>query len=165
MTLRTLKQGRNCKGSVAIELALCLLVSLVFLTVPLFLGRYFWHYTVAQRAAHDAALYLSKVSKVDMKTLGPSGEPGAAVLARTIVSEELAELNPGMGTLPPVVLCEYAIGASTTWLPCNALYTPTAVKVSILMPFTDIFFQDSTSFLGLDGITIVADVQMPFVGT
>jgi hypothetical protein len=164
MKANIMRQRRAARGSVAIEAVICLMVLIIFLAVPLFLARYFWHYTVAQRAALDAALYLSKASKTDMKILGPTGEPGAAALARTIAMDEMSELNPGSPMLPPDVLCEYTVGASSTWLRCNGVLTPTSVKVSVLMPFSDPFFPDSTASVAGSGLMIFADVQLRYVG-
>jgi Flp pilus assembly protein TadG len=154
------------RGGVAVEAALVFPILVLFLTVPLFLARYFWHYEVAQKAAHDAALFLSRVSNLEMKTLGPAGEVGAATLARTIATQELAELNPGGSIPPPSVLCEYQLNPNaTSWMACNGALIPVSVKVSVVIPFSDPFFPGSTfDYGGADGLNIVADVPFRYVG-
>lgn len=90
---------RRQRGATAVELAVCLPLFVLLLAFPLFLGRTFWHYTAAQKAAQDAARYLSSVTAQEMRE--PLLAQAAAGLAGEIVRTELAELETG-GLRPQV---------------------------------------------------------------
>jgi hypothetical protein len=79
------------KGSVAVEAAAVLLVMTTLLSHPLFFARCFWHYTVIQKAAHDATLFLATVPKGDMRH--PVRGVAAANIATYIARAETAELD------------------------------------------------------------------------
>jgi hypothetical protein len=163
--LRKLAQRRQA-GTVAVEMAVVLPILALLLTAPLFLARYYWHYTVAQKAAHDAALYLSRVSQFDMRMSGAAPEVPAASLARSIASMELAQLNPGSEPPPPSLLCEYQLTPTlTTWNTCNGLLAPISVKANVAMMMTDPIFSNFTWFYsGEGGLLVMADVTMRYVG-
>lgn len=143
------------RGSAAVELALIIPVLLVVLTLPLFYARYFWHYTVAQKAAQDAARYLSTISPTEMR-VGQFAEAAASV-ASDIATTELAELNPG--PTPPKVVIQCGTD------PCDgvgSLPLPDTVRVRIkIFMFDDILGAVDT---GQYGIPISADVVMRYVG-
>lgn len=109
--------GRKQDGSAAVELALILPLFVVLLFSVLFLGRYFWHYTAAQKAAQDGSRYLATISAQEMRD--PALAPSAAAIAGDIVRMELAELDTG-GARPRVeVQCggETCEGARSNPLP------------------------------------------------
>lgn len=143
------------RGSAAVELALFIPILLITLTLPLFFARYFWHYTVAHKAAQDAARYLSTISSTEMR-VGKLAQAAAAV-ASDIATTELAELNPGSN--PPTVDIEcgtvHCTGVGSTALPDTV-----RVIVTIDM-FDNIFGAVDT---GQYGMRISADVVMPYVG-
>lgn len=143
------------RGAAAVELAIIIPVLLIFLQLSLFPARYFWHYTVAQKAAQDAARYLSTISPAEMR-VGKLAQAAAAT-ASDIATRELADLNPGQGGAPKVV-----IQCGTD--PCNgvgALPLPDTVRVHVTMDmFDDIFFTVDTQY----GMPISADVVMRYVG-
>lgn len=144
------------RGIAAIEMAAILPVMLALMAFTLFFGRYCWHYTVAQRAAHDAALYLSTVPLVEMKSTKRAG--AAQLAAHDIAAMETAELNPG-----PIPI---QITAQCNGVDCGGIVVPTTVRVFIQMRFADDIFPFFTSvFTGEDGMVLTADVHMQYVGT
>lgn len=77
-------------GVASIELALLLPVLVALLTLPFFFGMYFMHYTVAQKAAHGAARYMSTISKTEIRTPGLVNNATSA--ARGIAADMLGDL-------------------------------------------------------------------------
>jgi Flp pilus assembly protein TadG len=107
---RTLKAtGRQHeRGAVAIEAAIVLPILLLLLGLPsIFLAFYFRQYSAAQKAVHDAALYLSTAPRVEMTTAGPDGAPAALTLARKIIAMEMAGLVPDDVPMDPGFVCIY----------------------------------------------------------
>jgi hypothetical protein len=142
------------RGSAAIEAALILPIFVVFLTVPIYYARCFWHYTVAQKAAQDATRYLSQVSAAEMRsrTLAQA----ASNIALEIAQREIAELAPGSVIDTPIVHCDtvpcgYAIGK-----------LPTTVGVYINFSMHDNIFGVIPD--GRFGLVITADASMRYVG-
>jgi Flp pilus assembly protein TadG len=102
----TLPAGRRRaqRGAIAIEAALVLPILVVFVLFPtLFWTYYFYQYSAAQKAVHDAGLYLSTAPKLEMTTAGADGGPAALTLARKIIATELA----GMSAPDPGIVCSY----------------------------------------------------------
>ena len=74
------------RGAIAVEAAIVLPVLLVFLGLPsVYLAFYCRQYAAAEKAVHDAALYLSTAPRIEMITAGPDGNPAALGLANTII--------------------------------------------------------------------------------
>ena len=142
-------------GTAAVEAALILPILVVFLTVPIYYARCFWHYTVAQKAAQDAARYLSQVSAAEMRSRRLAQAAGN--LALEIAQREIAELSPGSAIDPPIVQCDY--------LPCGSLIgrPPTTVRVFITFSMHDNIFGSVPD--GRYGLVITADASMRYVGT
>ena len=141
------------RGVAAVEFAILVPVLLILLMAPLYIGRVLWHYTVVQKAAHDAARYLSTVPEAEMRTIALA--PGAAALADSIIQAELADLNTGSG--PPLV------GIKCNGNPCGGITPWSTVAVNIQAEMRDPFF--GTTYGGVDGVVITADVQMKYIGT
>jgi len=153
MTTRPLPHRRQ-HGASAVELALILPLFVLLLAFPLFLGRYFWHYTAAQKAAQDAARYLSSVSAQEMRE--PALALAAASLAGEIVRIETAELETG-GLRPQVdIQCG---GAGCQGVMSGPL--PETVTVMVTMHMRD-------HLLGMDlgryGLRLQARSEMRYVG-
>lgn len=148
------RSARRQRGAAAVELALIMPIMLVFLAFPLFFARYFWHYTVAQKAAQDAARYLSTISVQEMK-IGSLNQAALAI-ASEIATTELAELNPGMA--PPTVafLCGGYPCAGT-----GARPLPDTVLVRVTMDMFDNIFGIVDT--GRYGLPITVDVEMRYV--
>src|SRR4051812_38658701 len=134
MTRLTSRILRRQRGGVAVEMAVLLPILVMLLAFPLLLGRIFWHYSVAQKAAHDAARYLSSVPYAEMNN--PSRSQSAASLARDIVLAETAELTPG-GAFP------VSIGITCDDGPCD-YGVPTTVTVLVRVRMFDPFFGNFT---------------------
>jgi hypothetical protein len=145
------KQG----GVAAVELAAILPVIILLLAFPLFFARMFMHYSVAQKAAHDGALYMANIALVEMKSDDRSLD--AEAVATTLVRAELDELRPGRGSRPLVrVACD-------GW-PCGNT-TPTYVTVQVSMRMTDdIFSYFTLGAVGDDGILVRAQATARYVG-
>ena len=146
---------RDQRGIAALEFAVILPV-LVGIMAALFLfGRFCWHYTVAQKAAHDAALYLSSVPLIDMKSR--TRAEAAMSLARTIALAETSELSPGPSGMTVMISCD-------SW-PCDGVVVPTTIRVGIRMRVVDGIFNAFTDdYAGEEGMLLTADVSMLYVG-
>lgn len=146
--------GRRETGAAAIELAFLLPILVVFLLFPIFLSRCLWHYTVAQKAAQDAARYLSIVPRSEMMSRNFAGE--AAELAIEIARQEIAELAPGSEITGPHAYCNS--------LNCGTLSTgtvPNTVRVRLSFTMSDPF---GVIDFGWYGLEITADHSMRYVG-
>lgn len=141
---------RRQRGIAAMELALLMPVLLMLLTFPLFFGRLLWHYSVINRAAQDAARYLSTVPLSDIRNANRA--PAVTAVAKAIVDAELGELAPGPDTIGVTVGCDY--------LQCLGFTTPANVNVGVQMELTDIFFWDST-YLSLP---LTVNIVIPYLG-
>ncbi len=147
------------QGVAAVEMALVLPLLLVLLALPLFFGRVFWHYSVAQRAAHDAAHYLATVPQTDMLSPASGGEPAAIDVAREIIAQETAWLSPGHASPAVMVQCD-GVGNG-----CLGHKLPKRVGVVITMYMYDDFFPTTTSiFTGSFGVEVNANVSLAYVG-
>jgi hypothetical protein len=154
---RTVSPSANCRqrGNAAVEFAIILPVLVILISVPLFFGRCLWHYTVVQKAAHDAARYMATVPAGEIKN--PVRAMDAAAVARYIATEETAELQPG-GQYP------VSIDIFCDDLSCN-LGQPLEVRAVVRVKMFDpIFGQFTSPFIGEDGILMKADVSMRYVG-
>ncbi len=141
---------RHQRGIAALELALLLPLLLVLLSFPLYFGRVLWHYTVMQRAAQDAARYLSTIPLSEMKN--PGRASAVTAVAAAIVNAEIAELRPGRYPPQLTVLCDGAI--------CSGFNPPATVTVNISLLMDDSLFPDSTGLY----LPLTADVSFPYVG-
>ncbi|MCD2518364.1 pilus assembly protein [Massilia sp. G4R7] len=151
------RHRRKQRGGVAIEAAILLPVIILFLAVPLFLARIFWYYSVAEKAAHDGARFLSQVSRVEIQASSGGAEPGVAALAKAIVNAELAEIRPGLVGATPSVLCD--------GLMCGGLSVPSMVRVAVQIRVRDDIFGFVTDpFFGEDGLLLTADVTVRYAG-
>lgn len=156
MNRRAKTNPRVQRGVAAVEFAIFLPVILIMLALPLYFGRIFWHYSAAQRAAYDAARYLSSVPRGEIKD--PNKINYVTTLARNIVNAETAELNPGPYPAGVTVECD---GGT-----CFGFAVPTTVTVMVQLYVTDIFLPGITSGLaGLDSNNLLtASVTFAYVG-
>lgn len=151
-TALLLRHWRRQRGVAAIELALLMPLLLIMLAWMILYGRYMWHYTVAHKAAQDAARYMSTVPVVEMKNKILAGH--AAAIAQEIVREEVAELAPGTEIDAPEIGCDNNL--------CGfKAVVPDTVRVSLYFTMRDTVFG---LFLGEEGITFDVTVKMPYVG-
>lgn len=156
MTSLVARMRRRQRGAAAVEAALLMPILVVLLVFPLLLGRIFWHYAVIQKAAHDAARYLSSVPIAEMKN--QIRGPHAAALARDIVNAEIAELYSGSVDSP------VAVNISCDDNNCD-LGVPTTVTVLVGVRMYDPLFSSMTGdMVGEDGLLLRAKVVMRYVG-
>lgn len=155
---RSCGSPRRQRGSAAVELALILPVFVLLLVFAFYFGRVYWHYSVAQRAAHDAARYLATVSQADMLTpVAGGGDAAAVAVARDIVQAETQWLRPGPYPIEVYVDCD-GYG-------CTGHTLPKKVRVALRMYMYDDFFSSYTSgFGGTSGLEVLADVKIPYAG-
>ena len=140
---------RRQRGIAALELALILPIFLVLLTLPLFFGRIFWHYSVVERAAQDAARYLSSIPLSEMKN--PARASAVSAVATAIVNDEIAELAPGPDPIVVTVSCDVG--------PCLGYSVPQTVNVNIKLLMSDIFFSNVTSL----AVPLTASATYPYL--
>lgn len=146
---------RREEGSVAVEAGICLGFILVPLIAFVFLfGKFFWYYTVAQKAVHDSTLYLAAAPLSELKS------QAALSLANHIVSKEIADLDAET-TIEPSFNCGYRISPNFPDLAfgnCSANSTPDAVQTFAIMtvPMPFYFFSES--------IRLVPIASMSYVG-
>lgn len=146
--------GTRERGVVAVEMGILLPILIIFLVFPIFYARCFWHYTAAQKAAQDAARYLSMVPAAEMRSKKLA--KAAAAIAVEIAQREIAELAPGTDFDPPQALCD---GANCGSIPGKA---PTNVRVLINFGMVDNLFGivETPRY----GLLITADVTLRYVG-
>jgi Flp pilus assembly protein TadG len=141
------------RGVAAVEFAVIASLLLVLLSVPLFFGRLFWHYTAIQKAAHDAAWYLATVSQNDMRNQTRSLD--ATNVARYIAQSEVGELAPGGDYAPTVTLDCRPLGCGQG--------APATVYVRVSVTMFDPIFQVSYAG-GDDGLGMYAESEINYVG-
>jgi Flp pilus assembly protein TadG len=145
------------QGSVAIEMAFSLAILTLFLAVPLFFAQVFWYYSVAQKAAHDAARFLSTASRLEMATLG-TGDSDAPVsaLAKQIALAETDEIRPMLDARTIVVQCDLT---QCGWS------VPQTVRVQVRIRISDKILSVITDeFTNGQGINLTADSTMNYAG-
>lgn len=150
------RRAKTQRGAAAVELAIFLPLLVLVLTVPLFFGRYFWHYTAAHKAANDAARYLSTISEAEMRT-SPLAQ-AAAQIAMEIAEEEVADLKPGRIAPKIAVFC----GLRTACHGVDAGPLPETVVVTVEISMFDTMFGVVPT--GPRGLKIKAEVEVPYVG-
>lgn len=150
MNMRIPCPGRHEKGAAAVELALMLPIFFVFLTVPLFLGIYCWHYTAVQKSAQHAARFMASVPVREIKS--QTSADFAKSIAESMVRDGLADLLPAARPIVDVQCDGLTCGDGT----------PTTVRVVVRIRLKDTFFRLVDT--GDDGWPIRADVSMRYAG-
>lgn len=149
MQIRCASQSRQ-SGIAAVEFALVLLLLVLMLVVPLYLGRVMWHYAAIQKAAQNGARLLAAAPLVIMKD--PNKAAYMTQLTRDIVWAHLEDLNPGQ--FPPTV------DIQCNGISCNGFSSPTTVRVVVQAYMQDIFFPQSE----LMAITITGEATFAYLG-
>jgi Flp pilus assembly protein TadG len=160
--MKTLSTGwsrHREQGSVAVEAALVLPILLLFLAVPLFFARVFWYYSVAEKAAHDAARFLSTATQVEMKTqTGGGGDAPLANVARSIADAEIEEIKPALDAWSIAVQCDLS--------PCG-IAVPQTVRVQVRLRISDNIFAPITDpyyKVAGEGLLLTSDLTMRYAG-
>jgi Flp pilus assembly protein TadG len=156
------KRWQVQRGAIAVEAAIVLPILVTILLFPsIFWALYFYKYSAAQKAVHDAALYLSTAPRLEMTAAGPDGSPVALTLAKRIIAKELL----GQNLSDPGIVCTYLQqSGALVGKPCsttnNQDYKQTLVQldVSIDMSYID-------PFTGTDsGMKISPYADVPYLG-
>lgn len=150
------RSTRHQAGVAAVECALLLPILVTFLTLGFFTASIFWHYTMAQKAAQDAARYLSTVPASEMMT--PASASAAGALARQIVMREIAEMSPASVVSEIETFCN----GSTN---CGGGLANGTLPTSVRVTFSIAMF-DPSGFVdtGWYGLQINANQTMRYVG-
>lgn len=142
-------------GIAAIEFAAILPVMVLLLAFTVFLGRTFWHYSAAYKAAHDAGRYLSSVPPIDMRT--PARAAAVVAVARAIADQEIAGLNPGPYLPSVTVACDN--------INCDGFGVPTNINVTVrIAMFDETLYNVTYDGLGDTPLVLTAAVSMRYVG-
>jgi hypothetical protein len=144
---------RRQRGVAAVEAAIVLPILILFLTFPIFFARCYWHYTAAQKAAQDAARYLSTVPAQEMRSKKLA--KAAAAIALEIAQKEIAELAPGTTIDDPQVYCDESL--------CGTFPGKLPGTVHVLLNFGVVDNIFGVVDTGRYGFQITADVTMPYV--
>jgi Flp pilus assembly protein TadG len=119
---RTLKVTgrRNEDGSIAVEAALVLPILVLFLGLPsIVLAFYYRQYSAAQKAAHDAAIYLSTAPRLEFTTPGLDTNFVANTVAKKIVAKELEGIVPKDVSVSPYITCQFRVGNTLKGRECT----------------------------------------------
>jgi Flp pilus assembly protein TadG len=153
------------RGAIAIEAALVLPILLLFLGFPsIYLAFYYRQYSAAQKAVHDAALYLSTAPRIEMTTAGSDGDPAALSLAKTIIAKEMAGLVTDGTSMDPGFICLYRVAGNPAMKPCTVTYnrdpshTLIQLGVSVSLTYIDPLTGSDT------GLLITPYAPVPYVG-
>jgi Flp pilus assembly protein TadG len=153
------------RGAIAVETAIVLPILLLIIGLPsIYLAFYYRQYSAAQKALHDAVLYLSTAPRIEMITAGPDGNPAALTLANTIMAKELAGIVPSGTSLDPNFICVYQVGGNPAMKLCTVAHNqdPThkliQLGVSIQVTYIDPLTGSDT------GISIAPYAPVAYVG-
>lgn len=144
-------------GVAAIEFAIILPLLLALLAFPLFFGRVFMYYSVAQKAAQNAAMYLATVPKLEMQDNNKSA--AATDMAEEIVNATISSLNPGnLGGVGFQIQCDGTV-CGVGAIPNDSI----TVKVRVVM--YDEFFPHFTWPILHDGPMVLnAEATVSYLG-
>lgn len=151
--------ARRQRGVAAIEFSIILPLMMVLIAFTFYFGRMFWHYTVAHKAAHDAAtiVAMARLAEIGAKK-SDHGEIEISKLAYRVAMNEVAELNPGMG-LPPLV------EVRCDGYQCIGDKVPKEISVMVRMEMFNTFLPGYVNQVaGDDSFWFYAEVRMPYVG-
>lgn len=144
---------RAQSGVAAIEFALIILVMVALMAAAYEFGRVTWQYNTLQKAAHDAARYLSSVPRVELTS--PAGRNAAMATTRQMVLDALSAAG--------VVLQD----PGDLDVDCNscgsALAVPSTMRVSLYVTLSanDSLFAN-LGFEWLPNLLLTADITVPY---
>lgn len=145
--------GQRQRGSAAVEFALMLPCLAIALAPLILCARFMWHYTVAHKAAQDAARYMATVPVVEMRSRVLA--PLASAVAVEIARRELGDLAPGEELPDAEVQCD------SNSCGIRAGIVPRTIKVTLVFYMHDPIFN---TYLGQYGLPIDVTVVTPYVG-
>lgn len=150
-------KARRQRGIAAIEFAIILPLLVALLTLPIFFCRAFLYYSVAQKAAQNAAMYLATVPKLEMQDNNKSA--AASDVATELVTSTIAELSPGaLGAIGVSIQCDDG--------PCGVGVVPTGlITVNLRISMYDEYFPYFTWVVLGDGpLVLNASAAVKYVG-
>lgn len=149
-------KARRDRGVAAVEFAIILPLILVLLAFPVFFGRVFMFYSVAQKAAQNAAQYIATVPKVEMHDSNKAA--AANDVAKEIIRLTMGEVSAGSGGIGIQVDCDDG--------ECGTGEVPTEILVNIRLVLYDDYFAFLTySILGDGPLVINANAKVKYLGT
>lgn len=157
MFVSTSPRTRRQRGIAAVEFAIILPILISLIAFPIFFGRVFMYYTVAHKAAQNAAMYLATIPKSEMYDINKSA--AARDMAENIAYSTIAELSPGeLGGIGLVLLCNGD--------PCGFGAEPiNDIKVTVHMVMFDEYFSFFTWIALHDGpLVLNARVNVNYLG-
>ena len=123
-----------------------------------FFGKFFWYYTAAQKAIHDATIYMARAPLADIQARS------AEALALEIVTQETADFAPGTNT-EPAIECGYKAGNSVRFRDClTSGNPPVAVSASINLTVPNPFHFSLNGYSPLPEINVFIGLEMPYAG-
>lgn len=153
---RTSTTVQRQQGIAAVEFALFGLILAVLLTFPVIFSRYLMHYTVAQKAARDAAVYFSRLPLADLKSHDLT--MAASALGNDMMAAQTPSLRPGgpNNTIDIYITCDNG--------PCGD-GPPEFIEAHVRMRMYDDFFKKTTTrLIGKDGIRLRGSARMRYIG-
>jgi hypothetical protein len=150
MNMRTHYRVLQQTGAAAVELALILPILVALLTLPLFFGIYFWHYTAVHKSAQNAVRFMASVPVKDIKSV--TNARYAKDIAEAMVLEGIADLIPAATPIVDVQCDGLTCGDGV----------PATVRVVVRLRLRDNFFHLVDT--GDDGWPVRADVSMRYAG-
>jgi hypothetical protein len=135
---------RHERGSVAIECVAVLPFLFTLLAGTLFFSRFLWHYTVAEKAAQDAATFLASASAPELQMQSSTGDAYVVLAAKAMAKAELAELNPGLYLPVTSIYCDGVDCVPWTLPKIVSVHVGMQVVDPILAPFTSMFNSDGS---------------------
>lgn len=154
------------RGSVAVDMAFVLPVLATFVFIPLFFARAFWYYSLAQRAAIDAARFLSTVTQAEMRTpASGAGQARIAASAAWIVQAQTAAAAPALDTPRIAIACgTMRDNGIASYGSCGGAI-PDTVRVQLDLHVVDrLVPARAAAFFGDDGLRPQTSVTMRYTG-
>lgn len=144
-------------GSVAVEMAFILPIFVMLLTMLLLFARIFWVYSATQKAAHDAARFLSTATQAEIRTGGGGfNEARYPAVARWIAQQELMDIVPWAEGITITPFCDN--------IACNSA-RPSTIRVRVEVSLRNDIFPDLISaYLGSANIVLQSRVVLPYAG-
>jgi hypothetical protein len=129
------------RGSTTIGLTLILPLLAFLLAVPMFLAQAVWYYSVAHKAAHDAARFLSNASRAEMRhAAGEGSEARVVASARWIAESGTAALRAAVDPRAIGLQCGAPeAGGRLVYGDCGAA-VPETIRVHIGLVVRDALF-------------------------
>lgn len=148
------RSRRRQAGVAAVELALLLPILVAFLAIGFFTASILWHYMMVQKAAQDAARYLSTVPAWEMSMQASALAAGNQ--AQDIARRELGDVSPGVTVS--------ALGTYCDEVNCgmkHAYMLPSSVRV-----YLEVTVRDPTGLIdtGRVGYPITANYTLRYAG-